>query len=573
MAKRPSRLFLKTPHTDAARAWAEAAAEGKSAPRLVRLAAHRFLRDYEAAVRGDGAWSFSHDHAEGAMRFAGELPNIKGPEAGEHLRLMDWQRFIYANVFGFRERERPVRRFRQGTVWVPRGNGKTTIAAPLALYMTFIEGEGGAEGYAAAVTRDQARILFDVATHMTKRSAEFRDFAKVATSANAIYQERTASRFVPISSDAKALDGLNVQVAVCDEIGSHKTAQVYEVLLTAMAKRLQPFLLSISTATGNNSGIGKQVWDYGVRVLDSIDTDDRLFAMIYTPDETDDIWSEDTWRKVNPGWGQTVQPDAFRSTAQQARNNASQESAFKTRHLNVWVGADEALFSTRAWAECRDPHLTLEQFAGAECYIGLDLASKTDLAAIGLAFPMLSDDGKPHYAVFSLSYINQAAVNDQRNASHAGWARSGHLIVTPGNEIDFGQIEETVRQLCARFRVQSVGYDPWNAHQLSQRLLADGVPMVEMRPTMQNLSEPTKEFDAAMRSGRLRHCGDGVLAWCVGNVVGKYDPVGNVRPNKSPTKQEAKIDSAVAAIMAVGRMLFAVDATSMYESRGLTVLG
>jgi phage terminase large subunit-like protein len=568
------KAFIKTPHTDQARAWADRAASDGRECRLVRVAAQRFVREYEAAVRGDSLWAWDPQRAEGAMVFASHLPNIKGPEAGQPLRLMDWQRFVYANLFGFTERERPhVRRFRQGTVWVPRGNGKTTVAAPIALALTFIEEEGGAEGYAAAVTRDQARILFEVARQMTKRAPRFQQYAGVGVSANAIYQERTASNFVPISSDAKALDGLNVQVAVCDEIGSHKTSEVYDVLLTAMSKRLQPLLLSISTATGNNSGVGRQVWDYGVRVLDSIDDDERLFALIYTPDEPDDIWSEDTWRKVNPGWGQTVQPEAFRSTAKQARNNAAQESAFKTRHLNIWVGADEALFSTRAWLECRDSSMSLEQFAGCECHLGLDLASRTDLAAIGIVFPLPGgDDDKKQYAVFAQSFINDAAVTEQRNPSYPGWVRDGALIVTEGNETDFGQIEEAVCDLCARFSVQSVGVDPWNATQMKQRLQARGVPVIDMRPTMANMSEPTKEFDAAVRSHRLHHDGNGVLTWCVGNVVGQYDVVGNVRPNKPRHRLDAKIDSAVAVIMALGRIVGTADATSVYETRGLLTI-
>lgn len=570
MAATRRKAFAKTPHVDQARAWADRAAADQGECRLVRVAAQRFVRDYQAAVRGDGLWSWQPELAEGAMVFASNLPNIKGPEANKALRLMDWQRFVYANLFGFTWRDRPnVRRFRQGTVWVPRGNGKTTVAAPIALALTFIEEEGGAEGYAAAVTRDQARILFDVALQMTRRAKRFQEFAGVGVSANAIYQERTASRFVPISSDAKALDGLNVQVAVCDEIGSHKTSEVYDVLLTAMSKRLQPLLLSISTATGNNAGIGKQVWDYGVRVLDSIDDDETLFAMIYTPDERDDIWSEETWRRVNPGWGQTVQPEAFRATAKQARNNASQEAAFKTRHLNIWVGADEALFSTKAWLECRDSSMSLEQLAGQDCHLGLDLASKTDLAAIGMVFPLPDH----HYAVFAQSFINAAALEEQRNPSYAGWARDGHLIVTEGNETDFGVIEEAVADLCARFNVVSVGVDPWNATQMKQRLMARGVPVVDMRPIMANMSEATKEFDAAMRSGRLHHDGNGVLTWCVGNVVGQHDVVGNVRPNKPRHRLDAKIDAAVAVIMALSREVGTADATSIYESRGLLTLG
>ncbi len=267
------------PGVAAAIAYATDVLAGRAvACRLVQLTCERFLDDLEAAQSGRGPWAFRPELAERAMVFAGLLPNIRGPEAGQTLRLMPWQRLVFANLFGFVERTTNDRRFRQAVVFVPRGNGKTSIAAPLALYLTFMDSEGGAEGYAAAVSREQARILFDTARQMVLRCPEIRRRYGVAALANAVWQERTASNFRPISSEANALDGLNVQVAVCDEIASHKTSAVYDVLLTAMGKRHQPLLISISTATGNSTGIGKQLWDYSVRVLEQQQHDDRLFA-------------------------------------------------------------------------------------------------------------------------------------------------------------------------------------------------------------------------------------------------------------------------------------------------------
>jgi phage terminase large subunit-like protein len=260
--------------------------------RLVRLICGRFLRELQDAERGRGPWEFRAELAERAMTFAGLMPNIKGPEAGRPLRLMLWQRFVFVNLFAFVDR--------QAVIFVPRGNGKTSLAAPLALYLSFLDGEGGAEGYAAAVTRDQARILFDTAREMVRRTPDIRRRYGVEALANTIWQERTSSNFRPISSDAKALDGLNVQIAVCDEIASHKTSEVYDVLLTAMGKRRHPLLVAISTATGNNSGIGKQLWDYAVRVLEGTQQDDRLFALIHTIDPEDDPWDEGSWVKANP---------------------------------------------------------------------------------------------------------------------------------------------------------------------------------------------------------------------------------------------------------------------------------
>src|SRR5919199_284182 len=170
--------------------YAEAVVAGTvPAGRLARLACERFLRDKGAADSGTGPWRFDADLVEAALLFASQMPNIKGPEAGNPLRLMPWQKLVFANLFGFFERGSTTRRFRQAVVYVPRGNGKTTLAAPIALYPTFVEGEGGAEGYAAAVTRDQARILFDAAQAMVRRSPEFRAAFSIDAGANAIYQE------------------------------------------------------------------------------------------------------------------------------------------------------------------------------------------------------------------------------------------------------------------------------------------------------------------------------------------------------------------------------------------------
>jgi phage terminase large subunit-like protein len=238
----------------------------------------------------------------------------------------------------------------------------------------------------------------------------------------------------------------------------------------------------------------------------------------------------------------------------QARNNPAQEAAARTRHLNIWVGADEALFSLRAWQEATNASLSLDDFEGHECHLGLDLASRTDLAAMALVFPSRDvETGRTTYAVFARCYLNEAAVAEARNPSYPGWAAAAHLVVTSGNETDFDEIESDVRQLCSRFNVISVGYDPWQSAQMSQRLRGEGVPMHEFRATTQNFSPAIIELDAAMRAGRLHHDGNPVLTWCIGNVLGKPDRRGNLYPTKS--RPEQKIDAAVALMMAMGRAM------------------
>jgi phage terminase large subunit-like protein len=167
--------------------------------------------------------------------------------------------------------------------------------------------------------------------------------------------------------------------------------------------------------------------------------------------------------------------------------------------------------------------------------------------------------------------VNDAAVMEARNPSYPGWASDGYLTITPGNETDFGTIEADILDLCKRFEVLSLAYDPWAATQLAQRLGAEGVPVIEFRANTQNFSEPTKELDAAMRSRRIEHDGNPVLEWCIGNVVGRYDARANVYPRKA--RPEQKIDAAIALIMAIARCMAAKPTVSVYETRGLIFVG
>lgn len=536
---------------------------------LVHRAAERFLTDLEQAEAKTSAWEFRPDLAERPMRFFALLPNIKGPLAGQKLQAMPYQIFLIANLYGFVERGSTTRRYRQAVIFVPRGNAKTTGMAPLMLYSAFAEGEGGAEAYAAAVSREQAKLLWDTARQMVLQSPDMAKSLGIQAAAHSIYQTQSASKCIAVSSDAKSLEGLSVHFACCDEIASHIDSQVYDCLLTAMGKRKHPLLISISTATGNNTGIGKTLWDYAVRVLNKDQDDDRLFALIYTIDEGDDPWVEATWIKANPGWGVSVQPDAIRAIMRQARNNPAQESAAMTRHLNVWQGADESLFSTRAWRSCADPTLSIDDFIGADCEVAVDLASRVDLASVSIVFPSVVNN-RNIYHVFGRHYLNEAAVLDGRNVYYPVWGKDNKLIITSGNETDMMKIESDILDLCKKFRVRSLGFDPWNAVQLSQRLMAQNVNCIEIRQSVSVLSEPTKELSAAMVAGRIHHDGDPVLEWAIGNVVGHYDTNSNVKPNRS--REEAKIDPCIALVMALALTIAHEDKTSVYEQRGLLIL-
>ena len=520
-----------------------------AAPKYVRLAVTRFLEDVKKPPAG---FRFVPELVETPVMFARQFKHLKGPLGGKTFKLEPWQVWICCNVFGFVDVD-GHRRFRQAFCAVPRGNGKTTLCAVLALYL-LSEGEAAPEVYSAAVTRDQARLSFDTARHMATRAPQaYRDTFGVKPQRHEILSELGAGVFKPLSSDHASLEGLNVHGAIVDEVASHKTAEVYEVLLTAMGKRSQPLMFLITTATSNSTGIGHTLWTYTRKLLDGAFEDPAWFGVIWAMDEGEEPYDQATWEAVNPAWGTAVQPAGFAAIARQARQNTSQHATFLQKHLNIFSASEDSLYDLRAWIQCTNPELELEDYAGQVAFLGLDLAARTDLAALSVVIP-----GDP-VKVFCTLYIPSEAVFQARHASYPAWVESGHLKMCAGPVIDFGEIREDVDRLLDLLDVQSITHDPWQSQQMIQELERDRPELltIEFRQTIGNYSEPTHELGSLIQSKGLEHDGNPVLTWCVSNVVGHYDRTGAVFPKK--TREVNKIDGAVSLIMALASSLFQED--------------
>jgi phage terminase large subunit-like protein len=520
----------------------------------VRQACERHERDLVAIERDDWPYIFNAPCAERALKALQLFREIKGPRAGKRLKLGPWQLFIYASALGWLDKKTGKRRFRYVFVAVPRGNGKSTGAAPLALYMLALDGEGGAEVYAAAVTREQARIVFVMAQNMVKRDREFQQRYGVGTSRNVITQESSASMFTPLSRDADALDGKNVHFAVLDELAKHKTREVHDVLITATGKRAQAMILAITTAASNQSGIGYEQWKYTQRVLKQEINDERYFGIIYTIDDDDDWRSPKSWRKANPNWGVSVEPEVIATLAERAQNVSSLQNAFKQKHLNIWTSASVVWMEMIRWNACADASLREEQFKGEECVIGMDLAAKIDLAAVVKVFRR-ELDGIEHYYVFANFYLPQATIQDSDNASYPSWARDGFITSCEGETIDQQVIENDITTASESFIITDVTYDPWQALNLASRLDEKGIPCIEYRPTLANFTMPMKELEALVRQGRLHHGGNPVLDWCIACTEAFMNSNGDIRPVKDRNNKMQKIDGTVALLMALGRRM------------------
>lgn len=502
------------------------------------------LRQLDDLANGVPGFQFSVAFASRACVFIEHLRHIKGALAGTRIILEPWQIFILTTVFGWVDGEKK-RRFRHVYIEVPRGNGKSALSSGVALYALAADGEGGAECYTFATTRDQARIVFDTSKAMVNMSPDLAREFGLTKQAHSVTVMKTGSVLMPKSAEGSTLDGLNTHIAVIDELHAHKTRELYDVVVTSLGKRRQPLLWVITTAGFDNAGICYEVRTMVTRVLDRTVIDDAQFGIIYTIDPDDDWRTEAALKKANPNWGVSVMPAEVMRLQRTAMELPSSQNNFKTKHLDVWCSASAAWMDSSAWAACEDTGLDLADFEGCPCWIGLDLAAKNDITAKVRLFPY-----KDGFAVFAEYYLPKISIEKATNSQYSGWEIEGRLTATDGAMTDMKVVEEGLREDLSRFDVQAIGFDPWNALSLSTSLANDGAPMVEYRNTVEKFSDPMKRVEAMVQGGKLWHGDDPVMRWMMGNVVARRDAKDNIFPRKE--RYENKIDGVVALIMAVG---------------------
>jgi len=517
-------------------------------------------------MRDSGKYIYDESAAERPIKFAQFCKHLKGPLAGQHVEFEPWQIFLICQIYGwFGDNGRRV--VRTVYIEVPRKNGKSTLCSLLALYHLLADKEASAEVYAAAVTRDQARIVFNDAAAMVKGSPDLRKH--LGTHKSNIFHLPTNSKFEPLSSDAGSLEGKNPSYCVVDELHVHKTPEVWDVLNIASGARAQPIIFGITTAGTNQEGIAYQLRDYAIKAATGLVEDDTFFSLVYTMDKGDDWRDPEVWVKANPNYNVSVQPDDLDRLFKQAAESPSAETNFRTKRLNEWRNATDAWISTNDYEACNDELPPIETFKGQPCYMGLDLASVSDFACVSLMFVR---DGK----VFNYvkSYLPEDTIHDKSGAMgehYREWRKQGRLVATEGNVTDLNYIKEDILKWCEMFNVREIAFDPYGANELSATLLDKGLPMIKFGQGIMSMSGPSKSFEKLIKSNQLVHGGDPVMKWMVSNCVVFTDPNDNIKVKKETHSN--KIDGVIASIMALARLeVNGGLKTNAYEKRGIRTL-
>jgi phage terminase large subunit-like protein len=527
--------------------------------RLQRLACERHMTDLAHA--GERGLVWSAPHATHVIRFFDFLQHFKGEWAGRPLNLAEWQAFIVGCGFGWR-REDDTRRFRLLYVEIPRKNGKSTTAGGLALYLAFFDGEPGAEVYTAATKREQARIVFDTCRRMVLASPALK--RRIHIQRHNLSVDSLAAKLEPISSDVSKLDGLNVHGAVIDELHAHKTADVVDIMETATGARRQPMQVELTTAGVGQANVCWTHHAYTEAVLTGALTDEEWFGFIAHADPNDDFLDPAVHARANPNYGVSVKPDYLAAKAHRAGQLPGARNVFLQKHLNIWVRQAERWLDVAVWDRGKVP---LGELTGRLVYGGLDLSATRDMTAFVLLF------GPAPFDVLPSFWIPAAALERREpivRREYQDWIDGGYLRVTPGNVVDYGQVRASIREAADRYRMIELGYDPWNAGQLSVELEAAGLRLWPTRTGFGSMHDPTASLGELVAAGQIRHGGHPVLRWMAQNMVIAKDADGRIKPDRK--RAVDKIDGMVALIYALDRFN-RNQSGSAYDDHDLFIVG
>lgn len=475
-----------------------------------------------------------------------KLTHTKGPFAGQPFKLRQWQeRRIIRPLF---RTERGRRVTRTMLLMLPRKNGKTEIAAALAIDGLLFDGEAGAEVYSAAADRDQAALVFNVAAQMIRNDAQLLSQCDILDSQKRIVHRKSGSVYRAISAEAYSKHGFNASRIIYDELHCAPNSELWHVLASSTGARAQPLVIAISTAGYDRHSILYELYAHAKNVLVNPKLDPSFLPVIYEAAEDADWRDEAVWRGCNPALGDFRSMDEMRVMAARAQEIPAQENTFRRLYLNQWTEQAARWIGIDAWDSCCEQRSTWS----GPCYVGLDLSTTTDITAMVAVYPDADGDG---FSVRVAAFLPGDKLHERGlrdRLPYEQWAADGHLIVTSGNVVDYERVRSELATWADSSDVREVAFDPWNATDLVNRLKdQDGFTCVPVRQGLAQLSAPTKSLEKSVLSRTLRHNGHPVLRHHVGNVAVETDHAGNMKPSKKLSS--ARIDTVAALVMAVDR--------------------
>jgi phage terminase large subunit-like protein len=512
---------------------------------------------------------YDKDAADYAVSFIESLCHTKGTWAGKPFELIDWQEQIIRDLFGILK-PNGYRQFNTAYIEIPKKQGKSELAAAVALLLLCGDGEERAEVYGCAADRNQAKIVFDVAVDMVRFCPALAKRVKILESQKTLKYLPTNSIYQVLSADVANKHGFNTHGVIFDELHTQPNRKLFDVMTKGSGDaRMQPLYFLITTAGNDTQSICYETHQKAKDIIDGRKNDPTFYPVIYGADESEDWTDPKVWKKANPSLGITVGIDKVKAACASAKQNPGEENSFRQLRLNQWVKQAVRWMPMDKWDACSFP-VDPENLEGRVCYGGLDLSSTTDITAFVLVFPPTDEDDK--YSILPYFWIPEDNIDLRVKRDHVPydlWQRQGFLQTTEGNVVHYGFIEQFIERLGEKYNIRDIAFDRWGAVQMVQNLEGMGFTVVPLGQGLKDMSPPTKELMKLTLEQNLAHGGQPVLRWMMDNIFIRTDPAGNIKPDKE--KSTEKIDGAVATIMALDRAIRGgtENGASVYDSRGI----
>jgi len=514
---------------------------------------------------------YDKNAADYAVSFIQALKHTKGTWSGQPFDLIDWQERIIRDVFGILK-PNGYRQFNTAYIEIPKKNGKSELAAAIALLLTCGDGEERAEVYGCAADRQQASIVFEVAKDMVTMCPALAKRVKIMATQKRLIYIPTGSYYQVLSADVANKHGFNTHGVIFDELHTQPNRKLFDVMTKGSGDaRMQPLYFLITTAGDNQNSICYEVHQKAKDIIEGRKKDATFYPVIYGATQEDDWTDPKVWKRVNPSLGITVGIDKVKTACESAKQNPSEENSFRQLRLNQWVKQAIRWMPMDKWDKCSFA-VGPAELEGRVCYGGLDLSSSTDITAFVLVFP--PEDENDKYVILPFFWIPEDNIELRVKRDHVYydlWERQGFLQTTEGNVVHYGFIEAFIEQLGTKYNIREIAFDRWGAVQMVQNLEGMGFTVVPFGQGFKDMSPPTKELMKLTLEEKLAHGGHPVLRWMMDNIYIRTDPAGNIKPDKE--KSTEKIDGAVATIMALDRAIRCGNDTgeSVYDTRGLLV--
>jgi len=513
--------------------------------------------------------------------------------------LLPWQRFIVGSLFGWKNTadgflhgtEKYPRRYRMAFIETGKGTGKSPLAAGVGLFMLTSDEEPRAEVYAAAVKKDQAKVLFRDAVAMVELSPTLDSslFMSGGAEKNNIAYLKHGSFFRPISSEdrGRGQSGPRPHCGLLDEIHEHPTNIMVEMMRAGTKWRQQAMIFMITNSGSDRETVCYDYHDYASKVSSGAIKDESFFSYVCALDEEEDPFlDEECWEKVNPSLGVTTTMKYLREQVQQARGMPSKENFVRRLNFCQWTDSDSVWVARETWMRAEHV-LDLDKLVGRRAFGGLDLSGRKDLTSFALAF---EPDAEGVIDLFVEFWTPKDTLLDRASSDRVPydvWEKEGWLHAQPGKSIDYSFVAKRIAELHSKYDIEEIAYDRYRIEDILREFDASGLEAfcedddkfgsgIRMIPHGQgfvDMGKAVEVFEEYLLNDRLRVHTNPVLRWNVSSVVLDTDAAGNRKFTKR--KSTGRIDGVVAAAMAIRRASNLAAGTnsgpSVYETENFFV--